>query len=453
MQKRTIPILILISTIISTSLFSQSKEEYEEVLNLIESYEFSIDKLKAQLDKSSYEQKELKFKKAEVEKNLKIQRNSIKDSLTKVYSEAILHDELTSLEEQLNDEKTRYYKINKRLLNNVKKIKEYRKINKKLIEKNAELTAKLDTILKNLSWANTKSDNSKEDLSKKCYMESYIKNYDIGTKDKKGNIVSYYKFKDGEHIPFNKGIGKKLTHLHINDAEFSELINETAIHFDDLVKGKILLYADGRLNSKIDCSLIKSKKNFYSNINSFELMIETELETPLEHGAKINLAFITNEVYKNSNKSVLKSFVESNDKGHFLISSKKPQDIGYYYRKEGIKFNDSDIIASHSENIKIRLFDFDDLDGDKISLFLNGKKIISNLELPHKSNPFEKNIKLRKGDNILKLELTSQGSVGGCTASYDLYYIDGQLLKQNQRIVKPPNKSFPPLLIYFGSSL
>jgi len=452
MQKLTL--IFLINILICTTIYSQYDEEYKEIRSLIESYELTIAKLTTQLDKSKYEQGELKIKKAEIEKELTIQRKeNVKDSLTKVHLEEILQDELTALEEQLNFEKDNYIKVKQRLNGNIKKVKDYREKNKTLIEKNAELTAKLDTIITKLGWAYSKSVSSEEDLTKKCYLESYIKNYDIGNLDRKGNLVSFNKFKDGEYTSFNKGLGKKLTHLNINDAAFSEFIDESAIYFDDFISGKILIYADGKLNSEIDLNLIR-KKGFFQSLNSFELKMDeiVVLNTPVGQGAKINLAFIENENYDRSNKSVLKNYVESNDKGYFLISSKKPSDEDYYYEKEGVKFKESDILASHSEDLKIILYDFDDLDGDKVSLYLNGKKVISNIELPHRSMPYEQNIKLRKGDNILKLKLTSQGSVGGCTANYDLHYLDGELLKENQRIVKPPNEIFPPLLILFGSS-
>lgn len=83
-----------------------------------------------------------------------------------------------------------------------------------------------------------------------------------------------------------------------------------------------------------------------------------------------------------------------------------------------LKANEKTTVFAKESKVKVSLWDAGKLDGDKISVFFNGKNIINNYQIEKKLKTIS--LQLKKGENILKFRADNLGEIAPNTAKIEL---------------------------------
>ncbi|MBU2994904.1 hypothetical protein KO500_00565 [Cellulophaga baltica] len=83
-----------------------------------------------------------------------------------------------------------------------------------------------------------------------------------------------------------------------------------------------------------------------------------------------------------------------------------------------LKSGEKTTIFAKNETLSLAIWDAGKLDGDKISIFYNGKNLINNYAI--KKSKKEINLKLNKGENILKFRADNIGDIAPNTAKIEI---------------------------------
>jgi len=83
-----------------------------------------------------------------------------------------------------------------------------------------------------------------------------------------------------------------------------------------------------------------------------------------------------------------------------------------------LKANEKTTVFAKESKLKLSLWDAGKLDGDKISVFFNGKNIVNNYQIDKKLKTVS--LQLKKGENILKFRADNLGEIAPNTAKIEL---------------------------------
>ena len=83
-----------------------------------------------------------------------------------------------------------------------------------------------------------------------------------------------------------------------------------------------------------------------------------------------------------------------------------------------LKTNEKTTMFAKSNSLKLSIWDAGKLDGDKVSVFFNGKNILNNHEIQKSKKVIE--LKLQKGENLLKFRADNLGQIEPNTAKIEI---------------------------------
>ncbi|HLF53224.1 hypothetical protein [Flavobacterium sp.] len=132
-------------------------------------------------------------------------------------------------------------------------------------------------------------------------------------------------------------------------------------------------------------------------------------------GEKDVVNFMQKQPFRNSNEIYQKRLVEKNTDEKYRLS-KKNQYLGDFKTK--------------SRFVRIHFFDYQEIDGDIISIYINGIEIASNIVL--QANLKVRELTFEKGMNKIEIQAITQGDSGLNTAQFEIYDELGNLLYANQ---------------------
>ncbi len=158
----------------------------------------------------------------------------------------------------------------------------------------------------------------------------------------------------------------------------------------------------------------KPKTLDFENDNGFKTAHQEEqkkLKQQQKENQYLNQGILTKA--KVAEEQYLKSFQKINGQFQYPVID---QDLGSFSTKSG------------SVNIICR--DFQYPDGDKVTIFINGIPVISNLVLKQSFQSF--NIPLDDGINTIEILALNQGTSGPNTAAFKIFNDAGMLLSSNQ---------------------
>lgn len=152
----------------------------------------------------------------------------------------------------------------------------------------------------------------------------------------------------------------------------------------------------------------------FENDNGFKTAHQEEqkkLKQQQKENQYLNQGILTKA--KVAEEQYLKSFQKINGQFQYPVID---QDLGSFSTKSG------------SVNIICR--DFQYPDGDKVTIFINGIAVISNLVLEQRFQSFH--IPLDNGINTIEILALNQGTSGPNTAAFKIFNDAGMLLSSNQ---------------------
>jgi hypothetical protein len=149
--------------------------------------------------------------------------------------------------------------------------------------------------------------------------------------------------------------------------------------------------------------------------NSFHLNSNPLLGNLKKIGETDVVNFMQKQDFKNSNEIYEKQIVEKFTDEKYRLS-KKNQYLGDFKTK--------------SKFVRIHFFDYQEVDGDVVGIYINGVLIASNIVLG--GNLKARELMFEKGMNKIEIQAINQGDSGLNTAQFEIYDELGNLLYVNQ---------------------